>query len=126
MQTSRLIPPQKLRSVALFIYLGVLLGASQIAFGQWLPPADGGKAVWFYTGLASLLLGNHLVSPYFSKPVDAISYVVAAAAALYSAAEFGHWTRYERGVFISFLGGCAGSAGLPTTLTRQICEDTQT
>ena len=104
MATLRVIPQQKLRSVALFFYLAVLIIASKLAFGEWLPPATGGKAVWFYTGLASLLLGNHLVSPYFSKPVDAISYAVAAAVALYGAEELAKWSAIENFVFYATLG----------------------
>ena len=84
-------PPQKWRAFTLLLYLVLLLCVSRYLFGDWYPPASGGKAVWFYTGLASLLLGNHLVTPYFSKPVDAISYAVAAAAALLGAEELAKW-----------------------------------
>jgi hypothetical protein len=65
----------------LVIYVGLLLGASQLALGSWLPPTSE-KGVWFYSGLAALLLGNLLVTPFFTKPVDSISYAVAALIAL--------------------------------------------
>ena len=102
----RVIPSQKWRAFFLFIYLAVLVIASKLALGAWFPPASGGKAVWFYAGLASLLLGNHLVTPYFSKPVDAISYAVAAAAALYGAEQLDKWGEIERVLFIFAIGYC--------------------
>ena len=83
----------------MLIYLALLVGVSKYAFGEWLPLANGGKAVWFYTGLASLLLGNHLVTPYFSKPVDAISYAVASAAALLGAEELSKWSEIEKAAY---------------------------
>jgi uncharacterized protein len=102
----RTIPPQKWRAFFLLLYFGLLIGVSKYAFGEWFPPASGGKAVWFYTGLASLLLGNHLVTPYFSKPVDAISYAVASAAALLGAEELAKWGRTETAAFYFVMGYC--------------------
>ena len=104
---TRTIPPQKWRAFFLLLYLVLLVCISKYAFGEWLPPASGGKAVWFYTGLASLLLGNHLVTPYFSKPVDAISYAVAALAALLGAEELTKWGKLETLAFYSVLVYCA-------------------
>jgi uncharacterized protein len=102
----RTIPPQKWRAFFLLLYFGLLIGVSKYAFGEWFPPASGGKAVWFYTGLASLLLGNHLVTPYFSKPVDAISYAVASAAALLGAEELAKWGQTETAAFYFVMGYC--------------------
>jgi hypothetical protein len=102
----RTTPPQKWRAFFLLLYLALLFGVSKYAFGDWFPPASGGKAVWFYTGLASLLLGNHLVTPYFSKPVDAISYAVAAAAALLGAEELAKWRLTETVAFYFVMAYC--------------------
>lgn len=102
----RTTPPQKWRAFFLLLYLALLFGISKYAFGEWFPPASGGKAVWFYTGLASLLLGNHLVTPYFSKPVDAISYAVAAAAALLGAEELAKWGQTETSVYYFVMFYC--------------------
>jgi hypothetical protein len=102
----RAIPPQKWRAFFLLLYLVLLTGVSQYAFGEWFPPASGGKAVWFYTGLASLLLGNHLVTPYFSKPVDAISYAVASAAALLGAEQLDKWGQVETAAFYVVMDYC--------------------
>lgn len=103
----RTIPPQKWRAFFLLLYLALLFGVSKYAFGEWFPPANGGKAVWFYTGLASLLLGNHLVTPYFSKPVDAISYAVASAAALLGAEDLAKWGETETAAFYFVMYYCS-------------------
>lgn len=104
---TRTIPPQKWRAFFLLLYLVLLFAVSKYAFGEWFPPASGGKAVWFYTGLASLLLGNHLVTPYFSKPVDAISYAVASAAALLGAENLAKWGQIETTAFYIVMDYCA-------------------
>lgn len=100
----RTIPTQKWRAVLLFVYVVALVGVSKYIFGEWLPNPSGGKAVWFYTGLASLLLGNHLLTPYFSKPVDAISYAIAASAALLGAENLSGWNELEKAAFYGVLG----------------------
>jgi len=74
---------QRGRLFILATYLGGLLITSQAALGTWLPPTNG-RGLWFYAALAALLLGNLLVTPFFTKPADAISYAVAAAIALLS------------------------------------------
>jgi len=68
---------QRERLLILIIYLFVLALVSKIALGAWLPPASD-KGLWFYAGIASVLLGNLIVTPYFTKPADALSYSVAA------------------------------------------------
>jgi len=65
----------------LIIYLAGLVVASRIAFNDWIPPASS-DGLWFYTAFASLLLGNLIVTPFFTKPADAISYSTAALIAL--------------------------------------------
>lgn len=63
------------------MYLALLFGACKIALGGWVPPTSA-KGLWFYSGLASLLLGRLLVSPFFTKPADAVSYAVAGIVGL--------------------------------------------
>lgn len=72
---------QRGRLAILIIYLVGLFAASWGALGTWIPPTSE-KGVWFYAALAALLLGSLLVTPFFTKPADAISYAVAAAVAL--------------------------------------------
>jgi hypothetical protein len=46
-----------------------------------MPPTSD-KGLWFYSGLAALLLGNLIISPFYTKPADAISYAVTGVIAL--------------------------------------------
>lgn len=72
---------QRGRLIILIVYLVGLFVASWAASGSWIPPTSG-RGIWFYSALAALLLGSLLVTPFFTKPADAISYAVAAAVAL--------------------------------------------
>ena len=72
---------QTTRLAILGVYLSALLVASRLALGSWMPPASE-RGLWLYSGLAALLLGNLLVSPFYVKPADAISYSVAALISL--------------------------------------------
>jgi hypothetical protein len=47
------------------------------------------RGIWFYSALAALLLGSLLVTPFFTKPADAISYGVAALVSLLAANVWG-------------------------------------
>jgi hypothetical protein len=72
---------QPIRLLYLVLYLAFLLLMNRLAFGQWLPlPTSNG--LWFYTGAAALLLGSLLVTPFFTSPANAISYLVAALIAI--------------------------------------------
>lgn len=90
---------QKTRLAALFLYVGLLFCASKFALGYWLPPTSE-KGLWFYSGLAALLLGNLIVTPYFTKPVDAISNAVASAVGLLAV---NIWASSSRSGFEKFL-----------------------
>lgn len=90
----KVIVKQKTRLGIMLIYVGVLLIANYIIFGQVLP-LNGEKGLWFYSGLASVLLGNLLVTPYYIKPVDAISYSVVSVIALYSVSNSVSWQLIE-------------------------------
>ncbi|MEK6285646.1 MAG: DUF87 domain-containing protein [Acidobacteriota bacterium] len=74
-------PSQPIRLLILILYLAALFFASKVALGSWLPPSTE-KGLWFYSGIAALLLGNLLVTPFYHKPADAISYAVAAGIGL--------------------------------------------
>lgn len=75
---------QRTRLILLVIYVVGLFVVSRAALGHWWPPTTE-KGLWFYAGLVSLLLGNLLVNPFFTKPVDALSYSVASIIALLAA-----------------------------------------
>src|SRR5690348_13733010 len=72
---------QKTRLVILVLYAGLLFSVCKFLFGTWLPP-NAEKGLWLYASLAHLLLGKLLLSPYFTKPADAVSDAVIAAIVL--------------------------------------------
>ncbi|MGD0857391.1 MAG: DUF87 domain-containing protein [Dehalococcoidia bacterium] len=42
------------------------------------------KGLWFYSGAAALILGSLLITPFFTSPANAISYLVAALIAIFA------------------------------------------
>jgi hypothetical protein len=72
---------QTARLAILALYAVLLFGVCKYLFGTWLPPSPE-KGLWFYAAVAHLLLGTLLLSPYFTKPVDAVSDAVIAALVL--------------------------------------------
>ena len=96
---SKTIVEQRTRLGVLVIYTCILFIANYIAFHQLLPP-NGAKGLWFYSGFASILLGNLLVTPFFTKPVDAISYSVVAIIAMYSVLNWAEWQTFEKILFV--------------------------
>jgi len=72
---------QPVRLLYLVLYLAFLFLMNQLAFGQWLPFSTS-KGLWFYSGAAALILGSLLVTPFFTSPANAISYLVAALIAV--------------------------------------------
>lgn len=96
---------QKTRLVALFLYIALLFYASKLALGTWLPPTTE-KGLWFYSGLAALLLGNLIVTPYYTKPADAISNAVASIIGLLAVSV---WTSPIRTGFDKFVWSVAVS-----------------
>jgi len=72
---------QKNRILFLAIYFFLLSLMSRLIFGYWFPPYTD-QGLWFYSGLAALLLSSLLETPYYVTPKDAISYGVAAISAI--------------------------------------------
>jgi uncharacterized membrane protein YphA (DoxX/SURF4 family) len=95
---SKNVPPQPIRLMIFALYVGVLIGASFLALGHW-PPLSA-KGLWFYTGIVSLILGNLLITPFFTTPKDAIGNVIVAAFALIAAADWKAWDNSNKTVFI--------------------------
>lgn len=89
---------QRGRLAILVLYLVGLAAASWAAHGTWMPPASE-RGIWFYSALAALLLGNLLVTPFFTSPANAISYAVAALVTLFTV---NPWTRQGSGEFDRF------------------------
>lgn len=74
---------QPRRLLHLVLYLAILFLANYLAFGQWLPLTDN-RGLWFFGGLAALIIGSLIVTPFFVSPANAISYSVAALVAVQS------------------------------------------
>ena len=92
------------RVIILFCYIAILFIINWFAFDSW--PQFGDKGFWFYVSLLSLLIGNHLVTPYYNKPVDAIAYGVPAFIALLLINDWNAWTIMERFVFLAGIIFC--------------------
>jgi len=81
---------QKERVASLFIDICILLFICWIAFDRLYPPI-GDKGFWFYTALLSILVGSKLVTPFYVKPADAISYAVPSFVALMLVNNWANW-----------------------------------
>jgi Helicase HerA, central domain len=73
--------PQRQRLLLLLLYVAAFCALSRLAFGSWLPEGSS-EGLWFYSGLAALMLGSFLTSPHFTKPADALPNAAAAAFAV--------------------------------------------
>lgn len=93
---------QPIRTLLFIFYVFLIFLTNKLVLFQWLPLATG-KGLWFYTGIASLLLGNFLVTPYYIKPVDAISYSVVSIIALYAVSDYDAWLISEKALYILLL-----------------------
>jgi uncharacterized membrane protein YphA (DoxX/SURF4 family) len=89
---------QGTRAIFLLIYTALLFVLNYVAFGTWVP-SSGSEGLWFYTGMASIILGNLLVTPFFTKPVDAVSYSVLAGMGIYLVNDLNNWNFWEQTVF---------------------------
>lgn len=72
---------QRNRVLALFLESLIVVICSYFAFGQPIPPTTD-KGLWFYTALFSIILGNRILTPYYIKPIDVVSYSLPAIFAL--------------------------------------------
>ena len=91
---------QKERVVSLAMDLLILVIICALAFGNLYPPV-GDSGFWFYTALLSVLVGSKIVTPFYVKPIDAISYAVPAFVSLMLVNNWGAWpveTKYSFGV----------------------------
>lgn len=68
---------QPRRLIYLLLYVCILFLANYLAFGQLTPFSDN-RGLWFFGGLAALIIGSLIVTPYFTSPANAISYAIAA------------------------------------------------
>jgi len=94
-----LTQPQRLAS--LIVDLCVVAGACWFLFGTAYPPI-GDKGFWGYSALLAVLIGSKLVTPFYVKPVDAISYSVPAFISLMLINDWNNWAISQRwGFFLA-------------------------
>lgn len=97
---------QKERVVSLGIDLLILFIICALAFGKPFPPT-GDTGFWFYTALLSVLVGSKIVTPFYVKPIDAVSYAVPAFVSLML---INDWTSWSVEIKIAFLATIGISA----------------
>lgn len=85
----RLSQPQRLVSLALDFVIVLL--ACKYLFGVFYPPV-GDKGFWGYSALLAVLVGSKLVTPFYVKPADAISYAIPAFVSLMLINDWGNWS----------------------------------
>ena len=88
-----LTQPQRLAS--LIIDLCIVAIACRFLFGIVYPPI-GDKGFWGYSALLAVLVGSKLVTPFYVKPADAISYSVPAFISLMLINDWSNWTINQR------------------------------
>lgn len=116
----------KARLAILLVYLGLLILANWIAFGQWLPYTDG-RSLWLAAGLFSHLLGSFLVTPYFERPANYIASAAASFVAVWFVIDWDKFTSLEQFlsvVLLVYLGCVAIAAGTAVFLQRQRTSET--
>ena len=80
------------------LYILVLFDINILVFGSWLPES-GEKGLWFYPAAASILLCNFLVTPFFNKPVDTLSYAGMSVMGIYLVNSLNTWLPIDILVF---------------------------
>lgn len=68
---------QPSRLIIWILYIFALLGLSCYLYNSPIPPTSE-QGLWFYSCLASIVLGELITSPYFTSPADVISNTIAA------------------------------------------------
>jgi uncharacterized protein len=77
------------RVIALITYCGALLAIQYWIVEPRLPPGTI-NGLWFYSGIASLLLGSRLLNPYFTPPGDAATNAFVSCVSILAAWEAAH------------------------------------
>ncbi|MCB0410328.1 MAG: DUF87 domain-containing protein, partial [Flavobacteriales bacterium] len=96
---------QGIRLIFLLLYVAILFVVNWLAFDLWVP-STGSKGLWFYASAANIILGNLLVTPFYTKPVDALSYSLFAGTGVYLVNDISHWYQLDLITFwlaLSFL-----------------------
>lgn len=70
-------PTIKKRLISLALYLLILYTSMGLITGNWIP-VDGGKSLWFYSGIALYFFTN-LTAPFFATPKDSLANAATSA-----------------------------------------------
>jgi hypothetical protein len=89
---------QKNRVYALGIDAFLIAVICWLAFGAPFPP-NGEKGFWYYSALLSVLVGSKIVTPFYVKPADAVSYATPAFVALMLINQWSNWGESARILF---------------------------
>lgn len=84
---------------SILIDIAVLIAISFIGFGWFFPPL-GDKGFWFYTAALNIIIGSRLVTPNYTKPVDALVYSSFAFIALMLVNRWPDWDVTVRVCFV--------------------------
>lgn len=79
---------QLTRLVILLLYIVILSAISYFIHGSIIPPTTE-MGIWFYSCIASIILGDLITSPFFTSPAETIA---NSTAALISLAAVNAWT----------------------------------
>ena len=71
------------RLLVFLLYIVSLLCVSYYLYKSPIPPTSE-QGLWFYSCLASIILGELITSPYFTSPADVIANTIAAIIAILS------------------------------------------
>lgn len=108
-QRFALTQPQRL--AALVADLMVVVVACYLLFGVPYPPVGPG-GFWAHSAVLAVLLGSRLMTPFYVKPVDAISYAAPALVSLLLINDWNNWSLNQRWGFSL----AAGFSSLITSL----------
>lgn len=111
--------PQRIASLA--IELVIVLTACWFLFGTFYPPI-GNKGFWGYSALLAVLVGSKLVTPFYVKPADAISYAIPALVSLMLINDWGSWSLNQKWGFslATSYSGIVFALGIANIITNSI------
>jgi len=93
---------QKERLIINIFLVFLLFILNKLIFNNFLPTLDN-KSLWFLCSLLNIILANQLVNPYFTKPVDSISYSVAAFVTVIMIRPEESWSTISHLLFMTIL-----------------------
>jgi len=97
---------QKQRAISLMLKVLLLFLANYIAFDQFFPKLDN-TSFWFLTCILNIILGNELLTPFYIRPADALSYAVSGGISLLFVNYWNQWTMLARVFYVISIALCS-------------------